>query len=39
MTKVTDLTEIDALADNDYLYVWDASTPSTPDKKIPGSKM
>lgn len=39
MTKVTDLPEIDALADNDYLYVWDASTPATPDKKLPGSKL
>lgn len=39
MTNVTALTEIDALADNDVLYVWDASTPGDPDKKIPGSKL
>lgn len=39
MTKLTDLTEIDSLADNDVLYVWDASSPSTPDKKITGLKL
>lgn len=39
MTKVSDLTEIDAIVDADLFYVWDASTPSTPDKKVPASKM
>jgi hypothetical protein len=39
MTKVTDLSEIDALADNDYFYVWDASDPTSPDKKVPRSKV
>lgn len=39
MTNVTALAEIDTLADNDILYVWDASTPSSPDKKIPGLKL
>lgn len=39
MTKVQDLPEIDALADNDVLYVADASSPGAPDKKVPWSKM
>lgn len=39
MTKISDLPEIDALADNDLLYVWDASTPGAPDKKLPASKV
>lgn len=39
MTKVNNLTEIDALADNDVFYVWDASTPGAPDKKAPFSKI
>ena len=39
MTKVTDLTEIDALADGDMLYVFDISDPSNPDKKVPRSKV
>ncbi|MBY3162129.1 hypothetical protein HFO65_15975 [Rhizobium laguerreae] len=39
MTKVTDLPEIDALADTDYFYVVDASDPSNPDKKVPRVKM
>lgn len=39
MTKVNTLTEIDELADNDLLYVWDASSPGAPDKKITGLKM
>ena len=39
MTKVQDLTEIDALADGDLFYVVDVSTPSAPDKKIPASKV
>lgn len=39
MTSVTALTEIDAIADNDVLYVWDASAPSDPDKKVSGSKL
>lgn len=39
MTNVTALTEIDAIADNDVLYIWDASAPSAPDKKIPGQKL
>jgi hypothetical protein len=39
MTKTPDLPEIDALADNDLLYIWDASTPGAPDKKITGAKM
>ncbi|WP_033048589.1 hypothetical protein [Sinorhizobium meliloti] len=39
MTQLPDLPEIDALADNDLLYVWDASTPSAPDKKITGLKL
>lgn len=39
MTKVNNLTEIDALADNDIFYVWDASTPGAPDKKVPFSKI
>lgn len=39
MTKVTDLPEIDTLADNDYFYVYDTSDPSNPDKKVPRSKV
>lgn len=39
MTKITDLTEIDALADNDLFYVRDASDPLNPDKKVPFSKI
>jgi hypothetical protein len=39
MSKVTALTEIDAVADNDVMYIWDASTPSAPDKKVPFSKL
>lgn len=39
MSRVTDLVEIDAIADNDYMYIFDASTPAAPDKKIPGSKL
>lgn len=39
MTKLPDLPEIDALADNDVVYVWDASTPGAPDKKITGLKL
>jgi hypothetical protein len=39
MTKVTDLDEADAVADNDYFYMWDASDPANPDKKIPASKV
>lgn len=39
MTNVTALAEIDALADNDVMYVRDASDPANPDKKIPGSKL
>ncbi|WP_457664009.1 hypothetical protein [Sinorhizobium medicae] len=39
MTQLPDLPEIDALADNDVLYVWDASTPGAPDKKITGLKL
>lgn len=39
MTKVTALPEVDAVADNDLLYLWDASTPGAPDKKVPFSKI
>lgn len=39
MTKVPDLPEIDAVADNDYIYIWDASDPANPDKKVPRSKL
>lgn len=39
MTKTQDLPEIDELADADYFYVVDASTPATPDKKAPFSKV
>lgn len=39
MTKVQDLTEIDALADGDLFYVADVSNPGTPDRKVPWSKM
>jgi hypothetical protein len=39
MTKVTALTEIDSVADEDVLYIWDASTPAAPDKKVPFSKI
>lgn len=39
MTKITEKNEIDALADNDLLYVRDASDPSNPDKKMLGSKL
>lgn len=39
MTSLPNLTEIDALADGDYFYVWDASDPSSPDKKVPVSKV
>ena len=39
MTKVQDLTEIDALADGDLFYVADVSNPGAPDRKVPWSKM
>ena len=39
MAKVTDLPEIDAVVDADYFYIWDASSPSAPDKKVSASKM
>lgn len=39
MTKVSDLTEIDAVVDTDLLYIWDASNPSDPDRKVPFSKV
>ncbi|MGC4393695.1 hypothetical protein [Agrobacterium sp. M50-1] len=39
MTKVQDLTEIDALADGDLFYVADVSNPGAPDRKVPYSKM
>lgn len=39
MAKLTEKTEIDALADNDLLYIRDASAPSDPDKKITGAKL
>lgn len=39
MTDISSLTQIDSLADNDFLYVRDASTPSDPDKKIAGSQL
>jgi hypothetical protein len=39
MTKVTNLPSIDAIADNDLLYVWDASDLVTPDKKATGLQM
>ena len=39
MTKVTELPEIDTLDDGDVLYAYDVSQPSTPDKKVPGSKL
>lgn len=39
MTKVTELAEIDALADSDVLYVFDVSDATTPDKKVPASKL
>lgn len=39
MTDITNLPEIPALADNDLLYVWDASDPSNPDKKMLASKV
>lgn len=36
MTKLMNLTnELTELADNDYLYVYDASNPSNPDAKMP----
>ncbi len=39
MTKVQDLTEINALADGDLFYVADVSNPAAPDRKVPWSKM
>lgn len=39
MTKVNNLTEVDVVADNDLLYLYDASTPGAPDKKVPYSKL
>ncbi|TAU33348.1 hypothetical protein ELI20_21095 [Rhizobium ruizarguesonis] len=39
MTKVTNLPAIDAIADNDLIYVWDASDLVTPDKKATGSQI
>ena len=39
MTNVTALTEIDAIADNDVLYIRDASDVANPDKKITGAKL
>lgn len=39
MTNVTNLPAIDALADNDLLYVRDTSDASTPDKKITGAQL
>ncbi|MGQ8630823.1 hypothetical protein ACUTJJ_04970 [Agrobacterium sp. DKPNP3] len=39
MTKVQDLTEIDALADGDLFYVADVSNPGAPDRKVTWSKM
>ncbi|WP_210338994.1 hypothetical protein [Ensifer sp. ENS04] len=39
MTKLNNLPEIDAVADNDTFYVSDASTPGAPDKKVPFSKI
>lgn len=39
MTKVTELPEIVSLADNDVLYVFDVSDGTTPDKKVPISKL
>lgn len=39
MTKLNNLPEIDAVADNDVFYVSDASTPGAPDKKVPFSKI
>lgn len=39
MTKVQDLTEIDALADGDLFYVADVSNPGAPDRKVRFSQM
>ncbi|SCX02643.1 hypothetical protein [Agrobacterium rosae] len=40
MTKIPDLTnEITDIADNDWLYLWDASTPANPDAKASGSTL
>lgn len=40
MTKVSNLTnEVTELADNDLLYVWDASTPANPDSKMLGARL
>lgn len=37
MTKLTNLTnELDTLADDDWVYVWDRSNPSNPDAKAAG---
>lgn len=39
MTKLTNLTnELDALADDDWVYVWDRSTPANPDAKAAGAR-
>jgi len=37
MGKITDRTELGALADNDLLYVRDTSDPANPDKKMTGA--
>lgn len=40
MSKLPDLTnEVTEIADNDYIYVWDASTPDNPDAKAMGAKL
>ncbi|MBB4342162.1 hypothetical protein [Rhizobium leguminosarum] len=39
MTKVPNLPAIDTIADNDLLYIWDASDPVIPDKKVTGLQM
>lgn len=40
MTTLSNLTnEVTELADNDLLYVWDASTPGNPDGKMLGLRL
>lgn len=40
MSKIPDLTnEPTDVADNDWFYLWDASTPANPDAKVAGSTL
>ncbi|MBB4066743.1 hypothetical protein [Gellertiella hungarica] len=39
MAKLTDLPEIDSVVDADYFYIFDMSSPASPDRKTPFSKL